>query len=145
MCVDTKKSWEELSDEALLSCRICDLKLSIEGSPLEARVQKFYAELNDRNLRFRPRCYLTTGWLCPDLVPVIGLPFCLAHPRLQRLEETMMLEVEGGKDDEFMMLIRHEAGHAFNYAYRLYRRSRWCQGKLRASARVTSPRRMIAR
>ena len=29
----------------------------------------------------------------------VAIPFYLAHPRLAKLEETMMLEVEGGTDD----------------------------------------------
>ncbi len=36
-----------------------------------------------------------------------------------------MLEAEGGTPDWFMRLLRHEAGHAYSYAYRLYRKKRW--------------------
>jgi hypothetical protein len=36
-----------------------------------------------------------------------------------------MLEVEGGSPADCMKLLRHECGHAVNYAYRLYRRTRW--------------------
>jgi hypothetical protein len=37
----------------------------------------------------------------------------------------MMLEVEGGDRAYCMRLLRHEMGHAINYAYRLHRRKRW--------------------
>ncbi len=37
----------------------------------------------------------------------------------------MMLEVEGGTKDWFMKLIRHEAAHAYNYAYHLPRNKTW--------------------
>jgi hypothetical protein len=37
----------------------------------------------------------------------------------------MMLEVEGGTKAWCMQLLRHEAGHAFETAYRLGRRARW--------------------
>jgi len=119
------RHWETADDEELLRMRICDLDVRIEGSPLESRIQRLYDELDARGISFHPPCYLTTEWLCPDRVPAIGIPFCLAHPRLQKLEEVMMLEVEGGTENECMKLLRHEAGHAINYAYRLYRRTRW--------------------
>ncbi len=118
-------SWDTADDATLLKWRVCDLKLKIEGSVVEKRVGRLYDELAAKGLKYRPVCYLATEWLCPDLIPAIGIPFCLAHPRLARLEKTMMLEVEGEHEDDFMRLLRHETGHAINYAYRLYRRSRW--------------------
>ncbi|MBI4605721.1 MAG: putative zinc-binding metallopeptidase [Planctomycetes bacterium] len=117
--------WESASDAELLRWRICDLKVRIEGSPLEQRVNRLYEELASRGLAYRPTCYLSTEWLCPDRIPLIGIPFYLVHPRLVRLEKAIMLEAEGETEEECMKLLRHEAGHAFNYAYRLFRRSRW--------------------
>lgn len=114
--------WETIRYE-LLNTRICDLNLRIEGSPLEPLVQKLYRELERRGLLFRPQVYLTDGWGCPDRVPVIGVPFYLADKRLARIEEEQTGEIE---DDHYtMMLLRHEAGHAYNYAYRLYERKDW--------------------
>jgi hypothetical protein len=49
------------------------------------------------------------------------------HPRLVRLERSMMLEVEGGTWDECLRILRHECGHALQHAYELHRRSRWRQ------------------
>ena len=72
-----------------------------------------------KGLRFKPDVYLTDGWGCPDRVPVIGIPFYLADPRLRRLEEEQTGEIEDERT--IMMLLRHEAGHAVNYAYRLWR------------------------
>src|SRR2546429_3081564 len=37
----------------------------------------------------------------------------------------MMLEVEGETPEWFMKLMRHEAGHAYMYAYRLTRKKKW--------------------
>lgn len=119
------RDWDRLPDEELLRLRIRDLGLRIEGSVLEGRIQRLYDELAARNIGLRPPCYLADEWLTPDGVPVIGIPFFLAHPRLTRLERTMMLEVEGESDEWCMRLLRHEAGHVINYAYRLYRRTRW--------------------
>ena len=120
-------AWAELDDDALLKWRLCDLRVTIEGCVLKARLQHLYDELAAKKLVWRPPCYLATEWLCPDRIPAIGLPFYLAHPRLVRLERAMMLEAEGDTEKECMKLLRHETGHAINYAYRLYRRSRWRQ------------------
>lgn len=123
--ISSTQAWEHLPEEALLGWRIRDLGLRIAGSPLEPRIRCLYEELARRGIGFRPACYLADEWFCPNRVPVIGIPFCLAHPRLQQLEQRMMLEVEGGTATECMKLLRHEAGHAMNYAYVLHRRTRW--------------------
>jgi hypothetical protein len=107
----------------LLSKRISQLGLRLEGSPVERYVLRLYHELARKGLkRFKPICYLTDEWGCPDGQPVIGIPFYLADPKLARLERSM-----NGLEDqrEIMMYLRHEAGHAFNYAYRLYATPEW--------------------
>jgi hypothetical protein len=55
-------------------------------------------------------------------VPGIAIPFYLAHPRLSRLEQSQMHEVEGGTRDWCLKILRHEAGHAIENAYLLRRR-----------------------
>lgn len=118
-------SWTRLSDEELLSMRFCDLKLSIEDSPLRHRVARLYSELDRRGISVRPHVWLSEEWFSPDGVPGIAVPFYLAHPRLERLERRIMREVEGGNGRQFMRILRHEAGHAVDNAYRLRRRKRW--------------------
>ena len=119
------RGWEDLSDEDLLQVRIRDLRLPIPGSCIEPFVEKLYEELDDKGISCHPTCYLADEWLTPDKIPIIGIPFCLAHPRLKQLEQKMMYEIEGGADKICMKLLRHECGHALNYAYQLYRRTRW--------------------
>jgi len=107
----------------LLGKRISQLGLRLEGSPVERFVQQLYRELERKGLRrFRPLCYLTDEWGCPDGQPVIGIPFYLADPQLARLERAMN-DLEDSR--EIMMYLRHEAGHAFNYSYRLYVTPEW--------------------
>ena len=118
-------SLEKMSDEELLCLRFCNLRLSIEGTFLEDQVSRLYKEMDAAGIRFHPECYLADEWLTPDDEPVVGVAFYLAHPRLMKLEQKMMLDVEGGTPKTCMMLLRHEAGHAMNYAYRLYRRKKW--------------------
>jgi hypothetical protein len=107
----------------LLGHRISDLGLDIRGSRVERLVDKLYSELDSRGLRFHPPVYLSDQWGCPDGTPIIGVPFYLADPRLERIEAEMALGVED--DVEAMRYLRHEAGHAINYAFRLHERPEW--------------------
>jgi hypothetical protein len=117
--------WEKLSEEDFLQMRVRDLRIQIPDSPVEPFIQRLYEELEARGVQFRPPCYFADEWLCPDKTPIIGIPFYLAHPRLKHLEKKMMFEAEGGTDDSCMKLLRHECGHALNYAYNLYKKTRW--------------------
>jgi hypothetical protein len=114
-----------MSDEELLSLRFCDLGLELAGTLLEERIQRLHAELAERGLRFRPHCWLSSEWFSPDGVPGIAIPFYLAHPRLMRLEESQIYEVEGATPRWCMQLIRHEAAHALDSAYLLHRKKSW--------------------
>lgn len=109
--------------ETLLAARVCDLGLKLGGSPVARLVGRLRRELRRKGLdRFHPEFYLTDEWGCPSGEPVIGIPFYLAHASLQRIEKKRNdLETP----HEIMMYLRHEAGHAFNYAYRIYQRPEW--------------------
>jgi hypothetical protein len=109
--------------QEILSKPIKELGLTLEGSPIERSIQRLYRELERKGIKkFRPLCYLTDEWGCPSGEPVIGIPFYLANPKLARLEKEMN-DLEDER--EIMMYLRHEAGHAFNYAYRLYEAPAW--------------------
>lgn len=111
--------------QEILNKPICDLGLRLDGSPLERFVQQLYRECERKGLKqFRPPCYLTDEWGCPSGEPVVGIPFYLANPQLSKLEREMN-DLEDAR--EIMMYLRHEAGHAFNYAYRLYKTPEWRQ------------------
>ncbi len=109
--------------EDLLQARIKDLKLHLKGTLLEGYIGRLYQELEAKGLSLKPECYLSDQWGCPSGVPVIGIPFYLADPHLHSLEEAL----GGGAESEreIMMYLRHEAGHAFNYAYQLYDTDEW--------------------
>ena len=115
----------ESAQQELLSRPIRDLGLKLEGSPVERFVEQLYRELDARGLtKFRPACYLTDEWGCPSGEPVIGIPFYLAHSALAELEKAAH-DLEDAR--EIMMYLRHEAGHAFTYAYRLHKAPEWKQ------------------
>lgn len=117
--------WANLEDHDLLRMRICDLGLAIEGSELEERVAMLYRELDAKGIAIRPKPYLGDEWFSPEGMVAIAIPFYLAHPRLIELERAQMLEVEGESPEYCMKLLRHEAGHCFDHAYRFSRRPRW--------------------
>jgi Putative zinc-binding metallo-peptidase len=118
-------AWETLSDDQLLNLRFCDLKLKIAGTELEEAIARLYGELDMRGIGFRPHCWLSQEWFSPDGIPGIAIPFYLAHRRLMSMERRFMREVEGGNRNWLMRILRHEAGHAIDTAYRLRRRSGW--------------------
>ena len=113
---------------ALLNTRICDLPLDFENSLLCRCIEKLYAELEQKKLMYRPRYYFTCGgdeWGCPDRVPWIGIPFHLADSRLTRIEREMGYTTYDKKD--VLFLLRHETGHAINYAYELFDDPSWTE------------------
>ncbi len=117
--------WARLPDEELLQLRLKDLKLTVEGTWLEDRLDDLYGELEQRGVRVRPHAWMAEEWFSPDTTPGIALPFYLAHPRLMRLERKMIIDVEGGSLTECMRILRHEAGHVVQHSYQLQRRRRW--------------------
>jgi Putative zinc-binding metallo-peptidase len=119
------QNFEQLRPELqqLMAKPIRELGLKIEGSPVDRFVQQLYRELERKRLqKFRPGCYLTDEWGCPSGEPVIGIPFYLANSNLAALEKEMN-DLEDSR--EIMMYLRHEAGHAFNYAYKLHNTPEW--------------------
>jgi hypothetical protein len=109
----------------MLGSPIRELGLKLVGSPVERFVEQLYRELDAKGLgKFHPACYLTDEWGCPSGEPIIGIPFYLADAALAQLEkETHDLE----DAREIMMYLRHEAGHAFTYAYKLHTKPEWKQ------------------
>jgi hypothetical protein len=119
----SRMEWADWPRERLLDMRIRDLGLRLEGTWLEARIDALYRELAQRDIALRPHCWLSDEWFSPRNVPGIAVPFYLAHPRLIRLERSMVLEAEGSSIAECTRILRHEAGHAIQHGYRLHRRA----------------------
>jgi hypothetical protein len=115
---------EESKQRILLSQKISDLELKIPGTRLEALINELYRELEEAGTKIKPKTYLSDEWGCPQGIPVIGIPFYLADPELCKLEEKLT-GIEAETDAEVLVYLRHEAGHAFNYAYQLYEEIDW--------------------
>jgi hypothetical protein len=118
---DHEPEWVSWSNEKLLDLPMSQLGVTLDGAFLSEQIQQLYAELEARQLIFRPHFWLSNEWFTPDGVPGIAVPFYLSHPRLAKLEMEQMLEVEGGTPEWCMRILRHEAGHAIENAYRLRR------------------------
>ncbi|MBI4521842.1 MAG: putative zinc-binding metallopeptidase [Gemmatimonadetes bacterium] len=118
----SEPAWADLSDDQLLELRFCDLNLRLENSWLEDRIAQLNSELEACGITFRPHFWISNEWFTPDDVGGVAVPFYLAHPRLAKLEEAQLLEVEGGTIRWCMQILRHETGHAIDNAYRLRRR-----------------------
>ena len=107
----------------LLGARVCDLPVTLEDSmfaPIIARVRR---DLRRRGIDWFPLVYLSTGWHCPDKIPVVGVPFVLATRELRRLEREIVGHIES--PDDMASYMRHEVGHAINYSLRLYETPEW--------------------
>ena len=112
-------NWPDLPDEELLDVRLADLPLKLDGTVVETRIQQLKDELTARGLNFPLHFYLSDEWFTPDGLASMAVPFYLAHPRLERLEKAQMLAVEGGEHEWCMRILRHEAGHVIDNAYKL--------------------------
>src|SRR5689334_14407024 len=117
--------WTNLGDNELLEKKISQLGLKLETAEIYPLIQQLYDELSQKGLSFHPPCHVGDEWFVPVGIPAIFIPFFLVHERLRKLERKMMLEVEGETPDWFMRLMRHEAAHAYSYAYQLYKRKKW--------------------
>jgi len=105
--------------------RLRDLRLTLEGTALQRRLDRLHRELERAGIVFRPYVWLSTDWFTPEGSTGFAVPFYLAHRRLVRLEHAQMFEAEGSTYDRCMKLLRHEAAHAMDNAYRLHRRADW--------------------
>jgi hypothetical protein len=107
----------------IMRTRACDLGLTVEASAYRRVVERVAADLARRGLAWMPEVYLSTGWHCPDRVPVIGVPFTLATAELRRLDREVTKYLE--TTDEMAALLRHEVGHCYNYALGLHETKEW--------------------
>ncbi len=119
------KDIAKLHDEEILDLRLCDLSVSLDRTAVSRLVSRLYRELVGKGLSFKPHVWLSEEWFCPDGVAGFAIPFYLAHARLVKLERKHMLEVEGEGERECMRILRHEAGHAIDNAFRLHFRRDW--------------------
>src|SRR4051812_32151203 len=110
--------------QKVLATRICDLSLRPEGTLAEC-VEQVIGELRAKGITFVPAYYLgDDDFWTADRAVSVNVPWYLANPTLWRLVNDHLFEYTR---EEGLMYLRHEAGHAINYAYELWRRRDWTQ------------------
>lgn len=114
--------FRQLSYQQVLNTRIGDLPLRPEGTLRQCLIQ-LRRELKRRHISFFPHFYFgEEPWGCIDMTGSVEIPFYLANSTLRRIGEQYYLSYT---KKEIMMLLRHETGHAINYAYRLWSAPEW--------------------
>ena len=112
----------ELSFQKLLNQRVGELELRPSDSLRECLIQ-LRRELIQKHIAFFPHFYFgEEPWGCIDRTGSVEIPFYLATNSLRRIAERYYLTYS---KKEIMMLLRHETGHAVNYAYKLWMRRDW--------------------
>jgi len=114
---------------------IRELGLRLAGTPLEPVLERYLGELERAGFRLRPRFYLSTEWGVAFGTIAIAIPFYLARPELAAIHVARTGMVEGAEPHDLLRYLRHEMGHVFNYAYKLYERPEW----VRAFGAITQP------
>jgi hypothetical protein len=110
----------------LLSKSVSALTPSIHASGFDDRFDQLDAELHAKGLvHLQIEKYFGDEWFCPNQSTAIAVPFWLTDSRLMEIERKLVGYVEGETEDEFMRLLRHEAGHCVDHAYRLSKRADW--------------------
>jgi hypothetical protein len=109
---------DEITYQKLLTTRICDLQLNAEES-FDSYFKRLKNELKAHRISLWPDFYFGNEWGCVNGRISISIPFYLAGPELRELEG------ETPTGEEFVKILRHETGHAVNYAYRLWQQKDW--------------------
>jgi hypothetical protein len=114
----------EVGHQKLLSTRICDLQLQPEGVLAEC-IEQVTTELHDRGVNFMPSYYLgDDDFWTSDRAISVNVPWYLSNAVLWQLVNDHLFEYSRS---EVLMYLRHETGHALNYAFELWRRKDWIQ------------------
>lgn len=109
---------DEISYQKFLTTRICDLDLDPNASMADY-FQRLKKELKTRRIVLWPDFYFGNEWGCVNKTISISIPFYYGMSELKELEGDLPTK-EG-----IIKTLRHETGHAVNYAYRLYQRKDW--------------------
>ncbi len=109
---------DEISYQKFLTTRICDLDLDPNESMVDA-FKRLKRELRAHRIHLWPDFYFGNEWGCVNKTISISIPFYYGMPELKELEGNILTQ-EG-----VIKTLRHETGHAVNYAYRLYQQKGW--------------------
>jgi len=109
---------DEISYQKFLMARICDLALDVNES-MASYFKRLKKELREHRILLWPDFYFGNEWGCVNKKISISIPFYLATPELKDLEG------DTPKNEGMTKILRHETGHAINYAYKLWQEKEW--------------------
>jgi len=109
---------DEISYQKFLTTRICDLELDVNEGMANC-FKRLRKELREHRILLWPDFYFGNEWGCVNKKISISIPFYLATPELRDLEG------EVPTNEEIVKILRHETGHAVNYAYKLWQKDDW--------------------
>ena len=122
MSAQTYPRTKHLRFQKLLNQEVSELDLRPADTLRECLIQLRH-ELVRHHIAFFPNFYFgEEPWGCIDRTGSIEIPFFLANNELRRLGERYYMSYS---KSELMMILRHETGHALNYAYKLWIRDDW--------------------
>lgn len=108
---------DELSYQKFLTTKIKDLELSLDS--MAPYFDKLKDELKKHDIILWPDFYFGDEWGCVDKAISISIPFYFANEDLKEIDQSPATH------SEFLKILRHETGHAVNYAYKLWKRKDW--------------------
>ena len=109
---------DEIGYQKFLSTRIGDLDLDPNES-MASCFKRLRKELKAHQILLWPDFYFGNEWGCVNKKISVSIPFYMATPELKDLEG------ESPTNEELIKILRHETGHAVNYAYKLWQRKEW--------------------
>ncbi len=112
------KAMDEIGYQKFLTTRICDLELDMNES-MGSCFERLKKELQEHHILLWPDFYFGNEWGCWNKKVSISIPFYFATPELKGLEGDVPTH-EGT-----LKILRHETGHAVNYAYKLWQKEDW--------------------
>ncbi len=103
----------------ILTTPVNRLGLDLKTSLLRQPIERHLSRLKRRGIRLKPYFYLGEDWGCVGGTANIEIGFYDADLLLKELNE----KIRGWSNDPRVIeyLLRHETGHAFCYAHRLYK------------------------
>jgi len=107
-----------ISYQKFLTARICDLELDVSESMVSC-FKRLKKELRDHHILLWPDFYFGNEWGCWNKKISISIPFYLATSEMRGLEG------DAPTDEGILKILRHETGHALNYAYKLWQKEEW--------------------
>ena len=109
---------DEINYQKFLTARICDLDLDVNESMAHC-FRRLRRELRDHRILLWPDFYFGNEWGCVNKKISISIPFYFATPELRTLEGDVP------SNEKTVKILRHETGHAINYAYKLWQQKDW--------------------